>query len=127
MAKFQLNISEPESGKTFKVDVEGAKTTTLIGKRISEEVEGESLGFPGYSFKVTGGSDRDGFPMRSNLEGPIRKKILASGGQGFQNLAKGERAKKLVRGNTITDEIYQINMKVVQKGKKSIKDLITGG
>lgn len=126
MAKFQLNIGNPESGKTHKTIVEGAKANILIGKRISEEIDGGQIGFPGYLFKITGGSDKDGFPMRSNLEGPIRKRILATGGQGFTIDTKGMRKRKMVRGNTISDEIYQINMRIVEMGKKKIEELITG-
>ncbi|NHJ38563.1 MAG: 30S ribosomal protein S6e [Asgard group archaeon] len=126
MAKFQLNIGNPESGKTHRTIIEGAKANTLIGKRISEEIDGGQIGFPGYLFKITGGSDKDGFPMRSNLEGPIRKRILATGGQGFTIDKKGMKKRKMVRGNTISDEIYQVNVKIVQMGKKKIEELITG-
>lgn len=127
MAKFQLNIGDPESGKTFKTIIEGAKATALVGKRISDEVDGNPMGFPGYTFKITGGSDKDGFPMRSNLDGPIRKKIMATKSQGFRIDKKGEKKRKLVRGNTVSDEIYQVNIKIVEKGKKKIEELITTG
>ena len=127
MAKFQLNIGDPESGKSYKTVVEGAKANSLIGKRISEEVDGNPLGFPGYVFKITGGSDKDGFPMRSNLDGPIRKKILATKSQGFIISKKGMKKRKLVRGNTISDDIYQINVRIVTMGKKKIDELITTG
>ncbi len=126
MAKFQLNIGNPESGKSYKTIVEGAKAKLLIGKRISEEVEGGPIGFPGYIFKITGGSDKDGFPMRSNLEGPIRKRILTTGGQGFRIKEKGLKKRKLVRGNTISDDIYQINIRIVEIGKKKLEELIIG-
>ncbi|MFW9923430.1 MAG: 30S ribosomal protein S6e [Candidatus Thorarchaeota archaeon] len=126
MAKFQLNIGDPESGKSFKILLEGAKANPLIGKRISEEVDGSPLGFPGYVFKITGGSDKDGFPMRSNLDGPIRKKILSTKGQGFKIENKGEKQRKYVRGNTVSDDIYQVNVRIVQSGKKKIEELITG-
>ncbi|MHA1221003.1 MAG: 30S ribosomal protein S6e [Candidatus Heimdallarchaeota archaeon] len=127
MAKFQLNLGNPETGKTYKTIIEGAKASILIGKRISEEIEGGLIGFPGYIFKVTGGSDKDGFPMRSNLEGPIRKRILSTKSPGFKIAKKGEKQRKLVRGNTISDEIYQINMKIIEMGKKKIEELITTG
>jgi len=127
LAKFQLNIGDPESGKSYKTVVEGAKANSLIGKRISEEVDGNPLGFPGYMFKITGGSDKDGFPMRSNLDGPIRKKILATKSQGFNISEKGMKKRKLVRGNTISDDIYQINVRIVTMGKKKIDELITTG
>lgn len=126
MAKFQLNLGDPETGKTFKTIVEKAKAATLLGKVINDDVEGGPLGFPGYIFKITGGSDKDGFPMKSNLRGPIRKRILATGGSGFRGLEKGQKKRKLVRGNTISEDIYQINMGIVQKGTKKIDELITG-
>ncbi len=127
MAKFQLNIGDPESGKSFKTIIEGAKATSLIGKKISEEIEGGPIGFPGYIFKITGGSDKDGFPMKSNLEGPIRKRILTTGGQGFRIKEQGLKKRKLVRGNTISDDIYQVNMRIVEMGKKKLEELITTG
>jgi len=127
VAKFQLNIGNPESGKTHKTIIEGAKANILIGKRIREEIDGGQIGFPGYIFQITGGSDKDGFPMRSNLEGPIRKRILSTKSQGFRIKKKGEKRRKLVRGNTISEDIYQINMKIVQAGKKKIEELITTG
>jgi small subunit ribosomal protein S6e len=126
LAKFQLNIGNPETGKTYKTDIEGSKARILIGKRISEEVDGNDLGFAGYTFVITGGSDKDGFPMRSNLEGPIRKRIMSTGSQGIRIKEKGLKKRKMVRGNTISDEIYQINLKIVQMGKKKIEELITG-
>ena len=127
MAKFQLNIGNPETKKTYKTVVEGAKANSLIGKKLKEDVEGGPLGFPGYIFKITGGSDKDGFPMRDNLEGPIRKRILSTKSQGFRIKDEGLKERKLVRGNTINDEIYQINMKIVQVGTKKIEELITTG
>jgi small subunit ribosomal protein S6e len=127
LAKFQLNIGDPKSGKSFKTIIEGAKATSLIGKKISEEIEGGPIGFPGYIFKITGGSDKDGFPMRSNLEGPIRKRILTTSSQGFRIKEKGLKKRKLVRGNAISDDIYQVNMRIVEMGKKKLEDLITAG
>jgi len=126
LAKFQLNIGNPESGKTFKTIIEGGKATNLIGKRISEEIDGGPIGFPGYLFKITGGSDKDGFPMKSNLEGPIRKRILATHGPGFNIKERGLKKRKLVRGNAVSDDIYQINMKITKMGTKKIEELITG-
>ncbi|MCX6643829.1 MAG: 30S ribosomal protein S6e, partial [Candidatus Bathyarchaeota archaeon] len=41
--------------------------------------------------------------------------VVLSGGAGFSPKKKGERKRKAVRGSTITDEIVQINMKIVEK------------
>ena len=39
---------------------------SFIEKRMGQEVDAECLGdeYKGYVFKITGGNDRDGFPMR---------------------------------------------------------------
>ena len=36
---------------------------------MGQEVEGDSLGdeYKGYIFKITGGNDKDGFPMRQGV------------------------------------------------------------
>ena len=121
------NVGNPESGKSFKTVIEGAKANQLIGKKISNEIDGGPIGFPGYVFKITGGSDKDGFPMRSNLDGPIRKRILSIKSEGFRIKKKGEKKRKLLRGNTISEDIYQINLKIVKMGTKKIEELITAG
>ena len=58
-----------------------------------------------------GGSDKSGVPMRPDVHGPARKYVLLSKGVGLKDTEKGLRKRKLVRGNTISDEIYQLNCK----------------
>jgi small subunit ribosomal protein S6e len=43
---------------------------------------------------------------------------VLSGGVGFNPHDSGERRRKAVRGNVITDEIVQVNTKIVEKPKK---------
>ena len=62
-----------------------------------------------------GGSDKDGVPMRSNVHGGVRRAVVLSGGAGFKPKKKGERKRKTVRGNIITDEIVQINIKITER------------
>src|SRR6266513_5992271 len=80
------------------------------------------VGLPGYKLQMPGGSDKDGFPMRSDLPGPRRKGLLISGGVGFHPPRPGIRKKKTVRGNTVSPDILQLNLKIVQRGPKSIDD-----
>jgi small subunit ribosomal protein S6e len=75
----------------------------------------------GYKLKITGGSDKDGFPMRPNIHGGVRVGAILSDGVGFHPSQGGERRRKTLRGNVITDAIVQINMKIVEKPKKSKK------
>jgi small subunit ribosomal protein S6e len=56
--------------------------------------------------------------MRASVHGGVRRNVVLSGGTGFNPHDKGERKRKAVRGNVITDEIVQINTKIVEKPKK---------
>ncbi|MEM2280886.1 MAG: 30S ribosomal protein S6e [Candidatus Bathyarchaeia archaeon] len=117
MAKFKVVVSDPEGGTSKTIELEGTRAIPLIGKKIGEIIDGVVLGLPGYKVQITGGSDKDGFPMRVDVHGGVRKSVVLSGGSGFNPRKEGERRRKMVRGNVITDEITQINMKVVEKPK----------
>ncbi len=122
MAEFEVVISDPKDGNTYQKKVDGQHANRLIGKKIGGEVDGIFVGLPGYKLKVTGGSDIDGFPMKNNIPGTGRKKVLAKGGIGLRTHNKGEKKKKTFRGNTISDMINQINLKVIEHGPKKIQD-----
>jgi len=117
MAKFKIIVSDPEEGTSKTVELEEARAVPLIGKKIGDTVDGTILGLPGCKVLITGGSDKDGFPMRPNVHGGVRRSAVLSGGVGFNPENRGERRRKKVRGNVITDEIVQINMKIVEKPK----------
>jgi len=121
MAKFKVIISDPEDGTSKMVELEEARTVPLIGRKIGEVIEGAIVGLPGHKLQITGGSDKDGFPMRRNVHGGVRRKIILSGGTGFNPQKEGERRRKTVRGNVITEEIVQINLKIVEKPKQAKK------
>ena len=124
MAKFQINLGDP-SGRTYRVDIEEEnKIRPFIGMTLGQEVDGGFLGFDGYTFLITGGSDTDGFPMNSSVVGAMRKRILSSGGVGFNPTRRGERKRKSVRGNTISEDILQINMKILTVGSKKIEEIL---
>ncbi|MEM3565433.1 MAG: 30S ribosomal protein S6e [Candidatus Bathyarchaeia archaeon] len=120
MAKFKVIVSDPEDGTSKTVELEDARAVPLIGKKIGDVIDGSVVGLPGFKVQITGGSDKDGFPMRPNVHGGVRRSVVLSGGVGFNPQNEGERRRKRVRGNVITDEIVQVNMKVVEKlkGKK---------
>jgi len=122
MAEFKAVIADPKSGKAYKKDITGHYANALIGKKIGEDLDGLYVGLPGYKLQITGGSDKDGFPMRSDLPGPRRKRLLLSGGVGFHPVRPGMRKKKTVRGNTVSPDILQLNLKIVVRGPKTIED-----
>ncbi len=120
MAKFKIVLSDPETGKAQKIELEGTKAAPLIGRRIGDIMDGTILGLSGYKIQITGGTDKDGFPMRPDIHGGVRTKVIVSSGPGFKPKRKGERRRKMLRGNIITEEIVQINMKILEKPK--VKD-----
>jgi len=121
MAKFKIIVSDPETGKSQALEVEGARAVPIVGRRLGEIIEGTSVGMPGYKLRISGGSDKDGFPMRPNIHGGVRVSVILSEGTGFHPSRAGERQRKTLRGNVVTEDIVQVNMKVVEKPKKKEK------
>lgn len=119
MAKFKIIISDPDLGTSKTVELEETRTVPLIGRRVGEVLDGAIVGLSGHKVQITGGSDKDGFPMRPSVHGGVRRKIILGGGVGFNPKDEGQRRRKMVRGNVITDEIVQINMKIMEKPKKA--------
>jgi small subunit ribosomal protein S6e len=117
LAKFKIIVSDPETGKSQLVEVEESQAVPLIGRKLGEVIDGATVKLSGYKLKITGGSDKDGFPMRPNIHGGVRVSAILSEGVGFHSSQSGERKRKTLRGNVITDAIVQINMKVVEKPK----------
>jgi len=119
LAKFKIIISDPDLGTSKTVELEETRTVPLIGRRVGEALDGAIVGLSGHKVQITGGSDKDGFPMRPSVHGGVRRKIILGGGVGFNPKDEGQRRRKMVRGNVITDEIVQINMKIIEKPKKA--------
>lgn len=113
-----------EDGRTYSKDIDETGQNFLEGKRIGEEFDASVLGLDGYTLEIRGGSDKQGFPMKKNLHGTSRRKILAKEGTGVRNLRRGERKRKSMRGNAVSEEIVQVNTKVVEKGSEDIESLL---
>jgi len=118
MAKFKVIVSDPAAGTSKVVEVEEARAPPFIGKRIGETVEGAVVDMPNMKLQIMGGSDKDGVPMRPNVHGGVRRRVVLSGGVGFKAKKEGERRRKAVRGNIITDEIVQLNLMIAGQPKK---------
>jgi small subunit ribosomal protein S6e len=112
MAKFKMIVSDPQTRKATVAELEGAKAQVLIGRSIGEVIDGSQIGFSGSKLKITGGCDKDGIPMRADVHGGGKKYVVLSGGVGFRPTRLGERRRKLVRGQMVTDETYQVNTMV---------------
>lgn len=119
MAKFKIIVSDPQAGTSKVVEVEEARAAPLIGRKIGETVDGSVVDLPAHKVQIMGGSDKDGVPMRGNVHGGVRRQVVLSGGTGFAPQRKGQRKRKTVRGSVVTDEIVQINMKIVERPAKA--------
>ena len=109
MANFKLTISD-KKGKSQTRELKDNEANALLGLQIGQETDAAIVGLDG-KLKITGGSDKSGVPMRADIHGGSRKYVLLSKGVGLQDATKGERVRKLTRGNTISEETYQINCK----------------
>ena len=124
MVEFKVVVNDTKSGKSYQVPVSGHHANSLIGKKIGDEVDGIFISLPGYKLQITGGTDKDGFAMRKDLPGMVRRRLLLSDGIGFHEIEHGMRKKKSMRGNTIGQDVVQINMKVTKHSSKPIDSLL---
>ncbi|MCF7872273.1 30S ribosomal protein S6e [Candidatus Woesearchaeota archaeon] len=117
MAEFKLNIGDPKSKKSLKKEVKDDEAEVFIGKIIGETIKGDLFSMEGYEFQIMGGSDYTGVPMRKDVMGTARKKILIVSGTGIRKNRKGRKVRKTMAGNTIHEKTAQINLKVLKEGK----------
>ena len=124
MVDFKAIVNDVKTGKSYNVTVSDHHANSMIGKSIGEVVDGIFVGLPGYKIKITGGSDGNGTPMRSDLPGTKRVKLLLSDSKGFHEKYPGQRKRTAIRGSTVSAEIVQINMAVAEYGPKSIEECL---
>ncbi|MEK6942316.1 MAG: S6e family ribosomal protein [archaeon] len=110
-------ISDPKTGKAYpkKVDDESA----FFDKKIGDTISLDSIGLADYEAVITGGSDSDGFPMKRYFAGTRRNKNFVT-----KNKKEGLRIKVTERGNTIANDIAQVNLKITKYGGKKIDEMI---
>lgn len=118
---FKVVISNKEESHQIEVN---SNERQIIGLAIGDELNGNLVGLEGYTLEITGGSDKNGFPMKKDIEGPRRVKSLLTSGVGYNPKAKGIKRRKTLRGNTISDDIVQINTIVTKTGNKSIDAIL---
>ncbi|MEM4519801.1 MAG: 30S ribosomal protein S6e [Sulfolobales archaeon] len=102
-------IGELVRAKSFQVVVEGDRARRLVGLKVGDVVDSSLVGIPGKLLKITGGSDNSGFPMIPSLPGQAKKALLLTSPPGYIPKEDGERKRKFVRGNTVGEELVQIN------------------
>ncbi len=109
MTNFKITISDIK-GKSISKELKDSDANPLLGLQLGNETDAAIVGLSG-KLKLTGGSDKSGVPMRNDVHGAARKRVLLSKGVGLQDAETGQRKRKLMRGNTLSEEIYQVNCK----------------
>jgi small subunit ribosomal protein S6e len=117
--EFKLVIGQKD-GKSIQKGVKEPEANALLGLKIGDKVSGDKLGMAGYEFQIAGGSDYCGFPMRRDLPGVARKKVMLVKGVGLKDALAGIRKRRTICGNTIHQKISQINLKVLKEGKEAL-------
>jgi len=112
LAQFKLILSDPKTGRSEVHELKENNAQLLVGMKVGETMDGAKIGLQG-SFVITGVSDREGVPMRGDVQGSGKKYVLLTKGVGMKTEPEGGKKRKLVRGNTLTEEIFQVNAKRV--------------
>ena len=110
--------------KAWQVVVDDRVASKILGLKVGDEIDGSIVGLDKVKLRITGGSDATGIPIRPDVPGPVKKRVLLSGPPGFHPRLKGERRRKLVRGNVISDgtvkrdKMVQINTVIIYPSEK---------
>merc|ERR1712193_560418 len=123
----KLNLSCPTTGMQKCIDVDDdKKLLPFFDKRMAQEISGDSLGdeFKGYRFRISGGNDKQGFPMLQGVLTPDRVRLLLKkGSKCYRQRRTGEMKRKSVRGCIVSHEISVLNLVLVKKGEQEIPGL----
>jgi small subunit ribosomal protein S6e len=123
MVDLRLVIGDPSAKKTYQKTLSSGEAMRLSGLKVGDILKGDSFELPGYEFEITGGSDKDGFPMRKGIPGVGKSRPLVSGGVGIKTSRDGERRKVTVHSENVDGTISQLNVKVLKAGAKPLSEV----
>ena len=133
-----------KGGYAYSIEITGSNYNHFLGKKIGDSVDGMFVGdgekaLNGYKLQITGGSDVTGRPMRPDLDGSGVKSVLITAGIGYKGKKyvnknskeyrykyDGLRRRRNLRGNVISQDTRQINLKILELGKDPIHAIMTG-
>merc|ERR1712094_19165 len=120
----KLNIAWPETGAQKCIDIDDdRRLLPFYDKRIAAEVSLDSLGdeFKGYRARISGGNDKQGFPMMQGVLTPERVRLLLrKGSKCYRQRRTGEMKRKSVRGCIVSQDLSVLNLVIVQNGSSPL-------
>jgi len=123
----KINLSFPATGCQKLIEINDEhKVRPFYEKRMGTEVPADTLGdeFKGYVFRITGGNDKQGFPMKQGVLTNGRVRLLLSKGHScYRPRRTGERKRKSVRGCIVDGNLAVLSMAIVKKGDAEIPGL----
>uniref|UniRef100_A0A8D8S160 Small ribosomal subunit protein eS6 n=1 Tax=Cacopsylla melanoneura TaxID=428564 RepID=A0A8D8S160_9HEMI len=123
----KLNISYPATGCQKLVEIaDEHKVRVFYDKRMGMEVPADSIGdeWKGYILRISGGNDKQGFPMKQGVLSNGRVRLLLSKGHScYRPRRTGERKRKSVRGCIVDSNLSVLALIVVRKGEQEIPGL----
>lgn len=131
---FKINLGTKD-GKTYKLEIEAP---SLIGKSLNDKINGKDISpdLEGYELEITGTSDKSGFTSLKGVPGTMLKKTLLTYGKGMHRrprregkkkvsnfTPKGLKLRKTVRGEVLSEEISQVNLRIIKEGNKKLSEI----
>jgi len=118
-----MKIVISHKDKSYQTELPKEKEPQLYGMRVGSTLDGSIIGAAGYKLVIHGGSDKEGFPMRADLPGTGRRRIMLHDKPGYKGGEKGEIVRRLIRGNTVSEVIAQLNVVVAEAGPTPLDQL----
>jgi len=123
----KLNIANPATGAQKLIDLDEERRYRIFyDKKMSTEVPADSIGdeWKGYVLRITGGNDKQGFPMKQGVLLPYRVRLLLADGHScYRPRRSGERKRKSVRGCIVGPDIAVLSLVIVKQGEQEIPGL----
>jgi small subunit ribosomal protein S6e len=118
----KIVYSDPKTGRTAQLEIDAEKASALLSSKINDVIEGTIIGLHGYKLKITGGSDKSGFPLMKGIGGAIKTSAMKRTMDSGRN--RGQYRRFTVRGSAISADTEQINTVIVEYGTSpSISEL----
>lgn len=103
----------------MQIEIKEDIASYFINKKIGDIIEGSIVELPGYKLKITGGSDKSGFPMNKSISGTVKTKVLRKQNKGKNSIY----TRRIERGNIVAPDTEQINVVITEYGDKPVESI----